>query len=261
LALFSFVLPVIAALAIDFTPVASERIGVPLAILLIFVNFALLYALKDSLWRYDLLARVGRGFRPPMALLGIIFFVMALIFGLVIVFMLEARAAMPEAGPTQGLVRVATTILLAFTFVNVTLSAMFMAAHDYSQWLNKEMPQPIYAQERRLLAVIEDGLGEQIRQAVGKDRATGQGKSVETTVVGIERTDDAGVILTLNAETDLQLGAGRDSLRQLQGWRIETDRWGRVIKMSQEGSPQYFAIEKVPANGGVLEPDEIIFPN
>ena len=93
LALSSFTLPALAAWLIDFTPVASERIGVPLAILLIFVNFALLYAVEDSLWRYDLLARVGRGPRPPLALLGVITFVMALICGLIIVFMLEAMGA------------------------------------------------------------------------------------------------------------------------------------------------------------------------
>jgi hypothetical protein len=243
LALISFILPVLAASIVDFTPVASERIGIPLAILLIFVNFALLYALKDSLWQYDHLARVGRGFRPSLALLTVIAFVLALVFGLSLVFMLEARKATPEAGSTEGLVRVITTILLAMTFVNVTLSALFMAGHDYGNWLNREMPQPIYAQERRLLRVIEDSVRAKIQQVTGNDGP------VEITIADLERTADAGVILLVNTETQVKPESAQEPLRQLQNWRVEADRWGQIIKMSREGTPQYITIEKASTNG------------
>lgn len=266
--LVSFILPLVAYVpGVDFTPVASERIGIPLAMLLIFVNVSLLYALKDSLWRYDLMARAGRGLKPPLALLAIIAFALALVFGLAIVFMLEARAAIPGAGPTTGLVRVATTILLAFTFVNVTLSAISMAGHDYGNWLNREMPQPIYAQERRLVRVIEDGLREAIR------RATSRKDAVETTIVNLERTPDAGIILMIDAETEFKPEAGQESLRQLQSWRVEADRWGRILKMNREGTPQYAVVKSAPANGAAKAEDgkksgngqpalsgEIIFP-
>jgi hypothetical protein len=243
LALISVVLPVVATAVIDFTPVASKRIGMPLAILLIFVNSALLYALKDSLWQYDNLARVGRGFRPSLTLLTVVTFVLALVFGLALVFMLEARKATPEAGSTEGLVRVITTILLAMTFVNVTLSAIFMAGHDYGNWLNREMPQPIYAQERRLLRVIEDSVQAKIQQVTVKDGP------VEITITDLERTADAGVILMVNTETEVKPGSAKEPLRQLQHWRIETDRWGQVVKMSHEGTPRYIAIEKASTKG------------
>ena len=243
LALSSFVLPVLAAWALDFVPVASERVGIPLAILLIFVNFALLYALKYSLWRFDLLARVGRSYRPTMAFLGIATFVVALIFGLVIVFMLEIRNTIPEIGPTEGLTRVTTTILLAMTFVNVTLSAMFMSAHDFGHWLNREMPQPIFAQERRLLPVIEDGVREKIRHT------TSRKGTVETTIVEMERTGDAGVILTISAETEFKPESGGETMRQAQNWRVEADKWGRIMKMSKDGPPQYSIVTRVAANG------------
>jgi hypothetical protein len=215
LALNSFVLPAVAAVVVDFTPVASERIGIPLSILLIFVNFALLYALKDSLWQYDHLARVGRGFRPSLTLLTVIAFVLALVFGLSLVFMLEVRKTTPEVGPTEGLVRVITTILLALTFVDVTLSAMFMAGRDYGNWLNREMPQPIYAQERRLLRVIEDSMRAKIQQATGKDGP------VEITIADLERTADAGVILMINTETEVKPDPQGEALRQLQNWKFE----------------------------------------
>lgn len=235
LALGSFGLPLLALAAADLiTPVASIRIGIPLAILLIFVNVALLYALKESLWRYDLMARVGRGFRPPLALLAVTAFVLALVFGLAIAFMAEGRADTPEAPPTEGLLRVTTTILLSMTFVNVTLSAIFMAGHDYGRWLNRKMPQPIYAQERRLLGVIEDGLQTRIRQATGK-----QDEAIETAIVDIERTHNGGVILMVSAE----INSDKETFKQLQTWKVTTDRWGRVRKMSREGPPQYIELQ------------------
>ncbi|UCG12284.1 MAG: hypothetical protein JSU72_17580 [Deltaproteobacteria bacterium] len=242
LALISFLLPLLAVAAADsIVPVASVRIGVPLAILLIFVNVALLYAIKDSLWRYDVLSRVGRGFRPSLVALGVTFFVLALIFGLALVFMMEARADDPEARPTEGLVRVLTTIMLALTFVNVTLSAMFLAAHDYSNWLDREMPQPIFAQERRLLDVIEAGVLEGIRRATGKGD-----QGVTTTIVELERCRDGGVDLVISAEV---ASNEKESLRKLQNWKITTNRWGRTKKMSQEGPQQYVELPTSDTDG------------
>lgn len=230
----SFLLPLFAANIIDFTPVASEQVGVPLAVFLIFVNVALLYALKDSLWRYDLLARVTRGFRPPLALLSVITVVLALVLGLVIVFLLEARTTNPELTRTEGLTRVVTTIILALTFVNVTLAAMFMAGHDYGNWLNQEMPQPIYAQERRLWSVINVSIEKQIRHA------TSSSVAVKTIITNLERDSDGGITVLLDAETDLK----EADMKQLHSWTITADRWGRIIKVSREGTPRYIAIEK-----------------
>jgi hypothetical protein len=233
LALISFLLPLLTIAAADsIVPVASVRIGVPLAVLLIFVNVALLYAIRDSLWRYNVLGRVAHGgFRPSLVTLGVTFFVLALIFGLALVFMMEAPADDPEAEPTQGLLRVLTTIMLALTFVNVTLSAMFLAAHDYGRWLDREMLQPIYAEERRLLGVIEEGVLERIQRATGKGP-----NAVTTTIVDIERAKDGGVDLVISAEAPSD---GNESLMKLQNWKVKANRWGQIKKMSGEGPPQY----------------------
>jgi hypothetical protein len=252
LALISIALPALAAWLADFTPVASERIGIPLALVLIFVNVALLYALRDSLWRYDVLSRVGRGFRPSLAALAVTAFLLALIFGLALAFMVEAHAARLESGPTQSLLRVTITILLALTFVDVTLSAIFMAGHDYGHWLNREMPQPIYAQETRLLGVVEDGLRAKIRQATSKHEA------VDMTIVDVERTGDAGVILLISTEMD----ADQETFRKSETWKVTTDRWGQIGKMSREGPPQYIKMpvddeSEAATNGdGALEKSE-----
>jgi hypothetical protein len=238
LALLSFATPILAFLLLDFSPIASVGIALSLTMVLIFVNVALLYSLKDSLWRYDLVARVGRNFLPQLALLAIITFVLAVVFGLILGFMLEARITRPEVGPVEGLGRVFTTLMLAMTFVNVALSAMFMAGHDYSNWLNKQMPQPIYAQERRLLGVIEDGLRAEIRQVMDKD------SKVQSSIKGLERTAYAGVILIVNTETEFKPQLGKETLKQLQSWRITADRWGRIQEMQTEGTPQYIVIEQ-----------------
>jgi hypothetical protein len=109
--------------------------------------------------------------------------------------------------------------------------------------LNREMPQPIYAQERRLLRVIEDSVRAKIQQVTGKDGP------VEITIADLERSADAGVILLVNTETQVKPDPEGEALRQLQHWRVEADRWGQIIRMSREGTPQYITIEKASTNG------------
>jgi len=184
-----------------------------------------------TLWRYDVLGRVAPGFRPSLVTLGVTFFILALIFGLALVFMMEARAGDPEAEPTEGLVRVLTTIMLSLTFVNVTLSAMFLSAHDYAKCLDREMPQPIYAQERRLLSLIEDAVLDRIKRTTG-----GGDREVTTTIVEIERTKEGGADLMISAEV---ASNGNGPLMKLQNWQVKADRWGRTKKMNREGPPQY----------------------
>jgi hypothetical protein len=235
-------------------------------------------------------------------LLSVSAFVLALVFGLIIVFMMESYGVFSEGEPaeattpsvetigpgepaaeaaaqlapadqmgesagaegqpaettetqparTKGVTRVITTLLLAMTFVNVALSALAMAGHDYAKWLNREMPQPLYAQERRLLSVIADGLPAQLKQAMGQD------KKIETTIVDLERTRDAGVIIKVSAESKVGSGSSQTLLRQLQNWRIEADRWGRIIKMHREGTPRYIVAEQSSGNGA-LEADAVLF--
>ena len=72
---------------------------------------------------------------------------------------------------------------------------------------------------------------------------------VEIIIADLERTADAGVILMINTDTEVKPDPQGEALRQLQKWKIETNRWGQVIKMNREGTAQYIAIEKASANG------------
>jgi hypothetical protein len=150
-----------------------------------------------------------------------------------------------QAGTNPDLLRVIAMILLVLALVAIALSAMFMTAHKYNQRLNREMPQPVYTQERHLLQVIEDSVKAIIHQAMDRDRITGQNRVVEIGLLEFERTGNGGVNLKLNADIAFEPDSNGKLFRQLQTWRIEADRWGRINKMSQDGVPRYVTIETI----------------
>lgn len=151
-----------------------------------------------------------------------------------------------QAGTNPDLLRIIAMILLVLALVAIALSAMFMTAHKYNQRLNREMPQPVYTRERRLLQVIEDSVKAIIHQAMDKDRVTGQNRDVEIGLLEFERTGNGGVNLKLNADIAFEPDSNGKLFRQLYTWRIEADRWGRIHKMSQDGVPRYILIEPAP---------------
>lgn len=104
LVFLSFLLPaVVAYLVVNniqlFAPFVL--IGAILAIFLMFFIIAVLYNIRNSLWRYDLLARVGRGLRPTLVLLSIIAFGFAILSGSTSVFVARASIPTPTNTPTD----------------------------------------------------------------------------------------------------------------------------------------------------------------
>jgi hypothetical protein len=92
LALSSLVLPAVSIVAYDYIqPVASVRIGVPLAIIVCLVIFLFTYALRFSTREYELLRQVRKGRQPTLALMALLAFTLALVLALAVVFVLEAR--------------------------------------------------------------------------------------------------------------------------------------------------------------------------
>lgn len=137
-----------------------------------------------------------------------------------------------------GPLKLIAAILLILAIVGVALAVIFMAAHKYSESLNREMPQPVYTQEKRLLKVIADSV---------KEIMHNQERDIQVGIVEFERTANAGVNLKLNTDTAFVEDSGKKLYRQLQTWRIEADRWGRIKKMTQDGVPRYILIEQPPA--------------
>lgn len=140
-------------------------------------------------------------------------------------------------------------ILLALAIVGFALTMIFMAAHKYSEWLNREMPQPVYTQEGRLLKVIEDSVKAIMLQTMGHDRVTGEERDVRVGIIEFERTANAGINLKLNVDKEVKPDPDGDVFKELLTYIIEADRWGRIRKMKQEGVPRYIAVEKVTING------------
>jgi hypothetical protein len=113
LVLLSFLLPaVVAYLVVNYIELFAPfvLIGAILAISLMFFIIAVLYTIRNSLWRYDLLARVGRGLRPTLVLLSVIAFGFAILSGSTSVFVARASIPTPTNTPTVTPIVITNTV-------------------------------------------------------------------------------------------------------------------------------------------------------
>jgi lysylphosphatidylglycerol synthetase-like protein (DUF2156 family) len=229
LALVSLVLPLVPALLWDtFNTVVAMRVVVPLAILLCFIVFLFTHALKLSLREYEWLRRIKRGWNPPLSVISLVAFNLALILGLTVVFVLDSER-------TRGLERVLLTIAFSLAFVNLTLSAMLMAIRDYARRLDEEVPQPIFMHEDRLRKKI-----------IGAAEKTLGG--YDTPLEGLEvqewmRTALGGVraLLTFNSgELERRVKAPGEeetiTVQEEQQWEAIADAWGNLASLQEKDS-------------------------
>ena len=224
LALGSLVFPLVPALLWDtFNTVVAMRVVVPLAILLCFIIFLFTHALKLSLREYEWLRRIKKGWNPPLSVISLVAFTLALILGLAVVFVLDGAR-------THGLVRVLLTIVFSLCFVNVTLSAMLMAIRDYAHRLNEEVPQPLFMHEDRLLRVIVGAA----RKKLGDD--------VPLEVQEWRRTASGGVraLLVFNSgleERQVRTPGGVQTIivKEEQQWEAVANAWGHLVSLEEKG--------------------------
>jgi hypothetical protein len=225
LALVSLVLPLVPTLLWDtFNTVVAMRVVVPLAILLCFIVFLFTHALKLSLREYEWLRRIKRGWNPPLSVISLVAFTLALILGLAVVFVLDSER-------TRGLERVLLTIAFSLAFVNLTLSAMLMAIRDYALRLDELVPQPIFMHEDRLLRVI-----------VGTaEKKLGDDTSLE--VQEWRRAASGGVraLLTFNSgleERQVRTSGGLQTIivEEEQQWVAVANAWGQLLSLEEKGS-------------------------
>jgi hypothetical protein len=210
LALNSLLLPAVGIVFPDFVqPVASVRIGVPLAIILCFVIFLFTYALRFSAREYDLLRHVRKGWQPTLALMALLAFNMALVMALAFAFVLEAHLDASSSTYTQGLTRVLMTICFSLTFVNVTLSAMLMSIRSFAKRLNELVPQPIFLRDDLLFDVLIRSARKQI------------GGKTTLSLVEVGRTDEGGIKALV-----------KDDVQDKQ-WELEADPWGRRLSIKR----------------------------
>jgi len=229
LALVSLMFPLVPALLwATFNTVAAMRVVVPLAIILCLIIFLFTHALKLSLREYEWLRRIKKGWNPPLSVISLVAFTLALILGLAVVFVLDSER-------THGLVRVLLTIAFSLAFVNLTLSAMLMAIRDYARRLDEEVPQPIFMHEDRLrkkiIRAAEETLG-----------------GYDTPLEGLEvqewmRTASGGVraLLTFNSgelERRVRTPGEEETItvQEEQQWEAMADAWGHLASLQEKGS-------------------------
>jgi hypothetical protein len=225
LALNSLVLPLVPAMLWDtFNTVAAMRVVVPLAVLLCFIIFLFTHALKLSLREYEWLRRIKKGWSPPLSVVAVVAFTLALSLALSVVFVLDSKR-------THGLVRVLLTIAFSLAFVNVTLSAMLMAIRDYAQRLDEKVPQPIFMDEDRLLGVIVRAAGKKL----------GDDTSLE--VQEWRRMASGGVRALLAFSSELEERPVKTSegvqtimVEEEQQWEVVASAWGHLLSLEEKGS-------------------------
>ena len=235
LALNSLALPLVLALLWDtFNTVVAMRVVVPLAILLCFIIFLFTHALKLSLREYEWLRRIKKGWNPPLSVIALVAFNLALILGLTVVFVLDS-------GWTHGLVRVLLTIAFSLAFVNVTLSAMLMAIRDYAHRLDELVPHPIFMHEDRLRRVIVGAA----------EKKLGDDTSLE--VQEWRRMASGGVraLLTFNSgleERQVKTPGGAQTIivEEEQQWEAAANAWGRLLSLEEKGSKRLTQVKKAP---------------
>ena len=225
LALVSLGLPLVTILLWGtFNTAAAMRVVVPLAVLLCFIVFLFTHALKLSLREYEWLRRIKKGWNPPLSLISLVAFTLALILGVAVVFVLDTER-------TRGLVRVLLTIAFSLAFVNLTLSAMLMTIRDYARKLDELVPQPIFMHEDRLLSVIvraaEKKLGDKTLLEVQEWKRTALGgvRALLTFNSGLERRP----VKTPGGEETI-------TVQEEQQWEAMADAWGHLMSLQEKGS-------------------------
>jgi hypothetical protein len=240
-------------------PVASARLGAPIALLISFVVAFYMYSLRDVLHQYTLTQPFKEKPGPSLIRVALMFFVAAVVLGFVLGFALTTKdslvSAQGDAGAgsdgifVQGttaylLFKLAMTGCLIFVLVFLALSAGIMAAYEYGGYVAARRPDPIFLKEELLLRVVLGAVREHLeiddvgstvdnaRESSVAQRGTGPDERLS--ISQMKRRGNAGLALTLQNEGDL---AERGDLvvREDRTWYVEADRWGQLTSVEEKG--------------------------
>jgi hypothetical protein len=219
-------------------PIASARVGAPIALLNTMIIAFYVFSLRDALRHYTLTRHFKKKPGYSLSAYALLFFVVAILLTFVLAFDVTAKNSIigsPEysaseiegliefGSPMHLLIKLAMTGLLIFIFVFFSLSAGTMAAYEYTKYVDAHYPDPIYLNEHRLQEVVLDT----VKTELGPD--------VTLNIAGMERLEDAGIGLDLRHAGKLASAEGVHLLEE-KSWRVEANRWGRVMKVQQQGA-------------------------
>ncbi len=210
-------------------PIASVRVGAPIALICNFVIAFYMLTLRDDLRRYSHTRMFGERPGRPLPIWGLLLFVAAILCAFVLAFGLTDKSSIIGYGEgriAEGsfghmVIKLLMTGVFLFVFVFLALSAGLMAAYSYTQTMDESSAEkPLYASESKLQSqTFQTACAE-----LGLD-----GK--QTVISDMRRTAGGGLRLMLQSRgTVVQ---GENSFREDRTWQAEADDEGRLIKVEQ----------------------------
>jgi hypothetical protein len=218
-------------------PIASARVGAPIALLNTAVIAFYIYSMRNALHHYERTRRFREKPRQSIAFWALAFFVVVILLAFILSFGLATKDAL--VGPAGGvaregsgtfayggfghiLLKLMMTGCLILIFVFLALAAGSMAAYLYGQYIDEHRPDPIFLNERLLVKVVLPSVREQL------------GVETDPVVSGMHRLQNGGIGLDLHHRGEL-VTKGSIIVREDQTWSVEADCWGRVRKVEAKG--------------------------
>jgi hypothetical protein len=219
-------------------PIASIRVGGPIALVITLITTFYLYGASADLHLYTQLQPFKKKPGKHIAILALLFFVAAILIAFLLGFAISSKDSLvaPEGyynpagsglliygGAGHMLLKMAMTgfFVLLFTFLSV--SAGMMAAYLYGRYVDERRPSPIFLNEELLIRVVLDAVRKQL----------GNGGDIRT--LGMERTEKGGVSLTL-LHGEKPFTEGGKVIQKEKTWLVTADCWGRVNKIEEKST-------------------------
>lgn len=231
LALLSLLAPPVSWGALDFklkSPETALLLGFTLAGL---AGLGFIYARRDALWLAELARRAasgGRGALLPLAGAGLALFILVGGYLLLGWGRSSIQGGAPGAPPGWPL-----ATALGAAFAGQTLAAGLFSLLDYGRWLSRTFPGPVFLKEGRLLRLVAQAAEPRLRLGGGG------ASPAAIRCVACRRTAQAGLRLTVRAESETDQALEGHYLRAVQHWQVVADRWGRIERLARLGPLEY----------------------
>jgi hypothetical protein len=238
--LFSLGLPLVPLLmlltygAVDAVlwPIASLRVGGPIALIATLVIAFFAYTLRDDLHRYTHTCSFREHPRRSLPEWALRAFVSALVLSFLLGFGVAAEDMLVARGPFEpGLVvygsgahlllRLSMTAALILIFVCYALLAGLMAAYAYGKVVDRsDRDRPLYADEARLQRKVLQAARSQLDLGA-------------VTIAEMSRRPDGGVSLVLQRKGEL-IEQDDEFYREDRTWQVDANYEGELIRVDEQ---------------------------
>jgi len=218
-------------------PIASIRVGGPIAALCTFVIAFFISSLRDDLHAREQLRQFKEDPGRPLPVWALLFFVAAVLLAFWLAFGLAAKDTI--AGPegllepgslAQLLFKLVMTGCLIFVFVFLALSAGLMDVYEYGKHLGTKVYKEMDELRKMVLASVRTELD------LGQDPLT---------ISNMKRLGDGGISVTLR-RTGKLVQQGDIRFIEDKTWTVEADRKGNLTKIHEEKSQVTQIVDQVP---------------